>query len=64
MKKWLYRIVLISLLLSLAGCYSCKTWNNFWDKGPVEPAGAEKPFWSDECRPIEPAPPKSAPTPK
>lgn len=72
MKSIIYKIVSVSILLSLAGCYSCQTWNNFWGKGPVEPYAAHKFFWDKDCKPIAsaaPAPrpmsePKSVPEPK
>jgi len=61
MKRWLCRIVLVVLLFTLGGCYSCKTWNEFWGKGPVDPYGAEKPFWDGDCKQIVPKAPDPRP---
>ena len=62
MKKAL-NILIVVLLFSLSGCYSCKSWNAFWGTGPVEPDCAEKFFLDKDCRPIAKTQVKPAPTP-
>ncbi len=64
MKKYVYKIVPVLLLLSLAGCYSCQTWNNMWGKGPVEPYAAHKFFWDKDCKPMVAAAPAPRPAPR
>ena len=57
MGKLLAVLLFLSMFL-FSGCYSCQSWHNFWNSGPVEPYGAERAFWDSECKPIvaEPAP--------
>lgn len=59
----LLNILLLLLLFTLSGCYSCQTWNNLWGKGPVEPGCEHKFFFDKDCRPIAKAPAKPAPAP-
>ena len=58
------RVINISILLSLfvlSGCYSCKSWNNLWGTGPVEPGCEHKFFLDKDCRPMAKAVPKPQP---
>jgi len=65
MKNVIYKIVPVLLLLSLAGCYSCQSWNHAWGKGPRSAYPADKVFWDKDCKPIAAAPaPKPASAPK
>ena len=55
------RVLNISIFLSLfvlSGCYSCKSWNDFWGTGPVEPGCEHKFFLDKDCRPMAKAAPK------
>lgn len=62
MKKAL-NISLVLLLFTLAGCYSCQSWNKLWGKGPVEPGCEHKFFFDKDCKPLAKAPLKPAPAP-
>ncbi|MFA5785246.1 MAG: hypothetical protein WC962_10245 [Phycisphaerae bacterium] len=65
MKKIAYKIIPILFLLTLAGCYSCQSWNNMWGTGPVDQSVAHKFFLDKQCKPLQPAPPaKPAEKPK
>jgi len=64
MKRWIYKIVPILLLLSLAGCYSCGSWNRLMGTGPVDPANADKFMLDSDCKPIAKAAPAPKPAPK
>jgi len=57
MKKIAYKIIPILFLLTLAGCYSCQSWNNMWGTGPVDQSVAHKFFLDKQCKPLQPAPP-------
>ncbi len=46
-------LILMSFLVSLAGCYSCRTWHTFWNTGPVEPGTEELFFFDSHCRPVQ-----------
>ncbi len=62
----LLNILILLLLFTLSGCYSCQSWNNLWGKGPVEPGCEEKFFFDKDCRLIakaKPAPVKPKPAP-
>ncbi len=59
MKKLLLYVLLLSLVIGLSGCYSCRTYHKFW--GDEVPDGAAEKFvWDKECRPISKAEPKKA----
>jgi len=64
MNKIFYILILLLLALSLSGCYSCKSWNDAWGTGPVEPGCEEKFFFDEDCKPIAKAPAKPAPVKK
>ena len=59
----LLNILILLLLFTLAGCYSCQSWNNLWGKGPVEPGSEHKFFFDKDCRLVAKAPAKPAPAP-
>ena len=59
------KIVLFVSVFLFSGCYSCKSYHDFWGSGPVPGEVAEKFFWDSECRPIEvAAAPAPAPKPR
>jgi uncharacterized repeat protein (TIGR01451 family) len=62
------KIVLFVLVFVFSGCYSCKSYHDFWGSGPVPGEVAEKFFFDSECRPIvvaaAPAPPPPKPKPR
>jgi uncharacterized repeat protein (TIGR01451 family) len=68
MKNVIYKIVPVLILLSLAGCYSCQTWNHAWGNGPRSAYPEGITFWDKNCKQIvaaAPAPkPMPMPTPK
>ena len=57
----LLNILILLLLFTLAGCYSCKSYHSFWGTGPVEPGCEHKFFFDKDCRPIAKTPAKPAP---
>jgi len=64
----LLNVLIPILLFLLSGCYSCKSWNDFWGTGRVDPDCAGKFFFDKDCRPIvkaypAPPPPKPKPAP-
>ncbi|MGD9110314.1 MAG: DUF11 domain-containing protein [Phycisphaerales bacterium] len=64
MKRFILKMMLMVMIVTATGCYSCKTWNDFWGTGPVEPYAAHKFFWDEDCRPMVVAAPKPAPMSK
>jgi uncharacterized repeat protein (TIGR01451 family) len=64
MKKYIYRIVPVLLLLSLAGCYSCQSWHHMWGHEPRGAYPEDKFFWDKDCKPIAAAAPAPKPMPK
>ena len=50
--KRVLTILMVLSLLAVSGCYSCRTWNNLWDTGPVPAEVGDKFFFQKECRPI------------
>ena len=64
MKKLLLNILILTLIFNLAGCYSCRTWNNLWGTGPVKPGTEHKFFFDKECQPVAKAAPAPAPKPE
>ncbi|MDD5459331.1 MAG: hypothetical protein PHF37_08060 [Phycisphaerae bacterium] len=64
-KLWIVPVVLL-MVFSLSGCYSCDSWNSAWHNGPKENYPSDKVFWDKDCKPIakaQPAP-KAVATPK
>ncbi len=60
MKKVIcFTIVLASSVLLLSGCYSCKSYHNFWGTGPVKPGTEEYWFFDERCQPVTPNQPKA-----
>jgi len=59
----LLNILILLLLFTLSGCYSCQSWNNLWGKGPVEPGCEHKFFFDKDCRLLAQAPAKPAAAP-
>ena len=52
MKKFLTTAVLIAIVLTQVGCYSCQTWNTLWGKGPVPETSKHRFFWDPDCKPM------------
>ena len=52
MKKLLITFVLIAMVLTQMGCYSCQTWNTLWGKGPVPETSKHRFFWDPDCKPM------------
>ena len=66
-KLWI--CLLLLSLIATSGCYSCKTMNRFWGKGPVPPECEDMFFWDKDCVTIaemqaETVPPPPPPAPK
>jgi len=61
MKK-LMHILVILMLFTLAGCYSCQSWHHAWGK-PRDAYPEDKVFWSKDCKPMTAAPAKPSPEP-
>jgi len=61
----LLNILLLILLTTLSGCYSCQSWHELWGTDPVEAGGAHKLFFDKDCRPVvKPAAAPVKPRPK
>lgn len=52
MKKFFVTALLIALVLTQAGCYSCQTWNTLWGKGQVPETSKHRFFWDKDCKPM------------
>ncbi|MFA5554561.1 MAG: hypothetical protein WCZ89_02580 [Phycisphaerae bacterium] len=63
MKKFMLYMMLVTIVFSIGGCYSCQSWNNLWGKGPVEPYAEHKFFFDKDCKPMVAAAPKAEPKP-
>lgn len=62
MRKLLIILILL-LVLTLSGCYSCRSWNHMWGKGPVQPGTEHKFFFDKNCKLMAKEAPKPAPKP-
>ena len=52
MKKLVTTAVLLAIVLTQVGCYSCQTWNTLWGKGPVPETAKHRFFWDKDCKPM------------
>ncbi|MCK4518042.1 DUF11 domain-containing protein, partial [Candidatus Babeliales bacterium] len=52
MKRLLTAAVLVAIVFTQFGCYSCQTWNTMWGKGEVPETAKHRFFWDKDCKPM------------
>jgi hypothetical protein len=57
MRRILLGILLLVLVFTLSGCYSCQSWHSFWGDGPRETYPPDISFLDKDCKCLEPPEP-------